>query len=374
MKNMLKLGLSLAAYASVACVCLSLVNLATAPAIAAAKERELQAALIVVFPEASGFEPAPGFVSDTTTSVKVTNLYLAKQGDQVLGAVVQANGPTYDRAEMLVGVTLDRSITGIQFLSLTDTPGFGQNATKPEWMGQFAGKSIDDAFEAGQDVDKISGSTISTKGIAQIIKYATYVGGEYLSANYGGVAGTGEAPVVAEPAKPFTYEEACVSLFPPSEYPDVVFTDVAQGIGDVIRTMVVERKTLVSRADGQVVAAMVAVIGQTYKDGGEVLTAVGADGNIIGARILALDDWPQQGQRTLEEEFYSQFAGLPSSETILSAEGKYDVVTGATITSDCVADMVKVGAMEAANMLAAEGLGAAIDHSVYQLNENYLEE
>ena len=49
MKNMLKLGLSLAIYASVACVCLSLVNMVTAPAIAAAKERELNAGLAVVF-------------------------------------------------------------------------------------------------------------------------------------------------------------------------------------------------------------------------------------------------------------------------------------------------------------------------------------
>lgn len=375
MKNMLKLGLSLAAYASVACVCLSLVNLATAPAIAAAKERELQAALIVVFPEASGFEPAPGFVPDTTTSVKVTNLYLARQGDQILGAVVQANGPTYDRAEILIGVTLTRSITGIQFLSLGDTPGFGQNARKPEWMGQFADKSIDDAFEAGQDVDKISGSTISTKGISQIIKYASYVAGEYLAANYGGAAGTGEAPVVAEPATPFTYEEACVSLFPPEEHPDVNYTDVPQGIGEVVRTMNVERKALVSGPDGQLVAAMVAVRGQSRGDYGVVLTAVGIDGNIIGARILALNDSPDRGQLTLEESFYSQFAGLSASETILNAEGKYDAVTGATITSNCVANMVKVGAVEAVNLLAQQGAGLSVlDQNSYLLNENHVEE
>ena len=50
MKEMFKLGLSLAIFASVACVCLALVNNVTAPAIAAAKERELNAGLAVVFP------------------------------------------------------------------------------------------------------------------------------------------------------------------------------------------------------------------------------------------------------------------------------------------------------------------------------------
>ena len=246
MKNMLKLGLSLAIYASVACVCLSLVNMVTAPAIAAAKERELNAGLAVVFPEADSFEAAPGFTSDTETSVKVTNLYLAKKAGQVMGAVVQANGPTYDKAEMLIGITLDRSITGIQFLSLTDTPGFGQKAAEPEFAGQFAGKSIDDGFNAGADVVAISGATITTKGVSQLIKYSAYVAGEYLAANYGGAAGSGEAPVIAAAAEPMSYEEAGASLFPAEEYPNVAFIQIEDGIGSVVRAMTVEHKAFVT--------------------------------------------------------------------------------------------------------------------------------
>lgn len=374
MKEMFKLGLALAIFASVACVLLALVNNVTAPAIAAAKERELNAGLAVVFSEADNFEAAPGFTSDTETSVKVTNLYLAKKGSDVLGAVVQANGPTYDKAEMLIGVTLDRAITGIQFLSLTDTPGFGQKATEPEWMAQFNGKSVDDPFTTGQDVVKISGATISTDGIAQLIKYAAYVAGEYLSANYGGAAGSGEAPVIAEAATTFTFEDACVSLFPPEEYPDVAITNVEEGVGATVRNMIVENQALVS-VNGKVIAAMVAVRGQTYKYGGVVLTAVGTDGNIIGSRILELDDDPNQGILALKDSFYSQFTGLPAAQTILNGEGKYDAITGATITSDCIADMVKVGAVEAVNLLAAKGVvPASIDQNSYQLNENYLEE
>lgn len=374
MKEMFKLGLALAIFASVACVLLALVNNVTAPAIAAAKERELNAGLAVVFSEADNFEAAPGFTSDTETSVKVTNLYLAKKGSDVLGAVVQANGPTYDKAEMLIGVTLDRAITGIQFLSLTDTPGFGQKATEPDWMAQFNGKSVDDPFTTGQDVVKISGATISTDGIAQLIKYAAYVAGEYLSANYGGAAGNGEAPVIAAAATAFSFEDACVSLFPPEEYPDVAITNVEEGVGATVRNMIVENQALVS-VNGKVIAAMVAVRGQTYKYGGVVLTAVGTDGNIIGSRILELDDDPSQGMLTLKDSFYSQFTGLPAAQTILNGEGKYDAITGATITSDCIADMVKVGAVEAVNLLAAKGVvPASIDQNSYQLNENYLEE
>ena len=375
MKNMLKLGLSLAIYASVACVCLSLVNMVTAPAIAAAKERELNAGLAVVFADADTFAPAPNFVADTATSIEVTNLYLAKKGDQVMGAVVQAKGPTYEKkAEMLIGITLNRSITGIQFLSLSDTPGFGQKAKEPEFADQFAGKSVDDAFSAGDDVTAISGATITTKGVSQLIKYAAYIAGEYLATNHGGVAGTGEAPVIAEAATPFTFEEACVSLFPVEEYGDITITEVAEGVGDIARKMLVEKKALATSGD-KIVAALVAVRGQTYKYDGVVLTAVGADGNIIGARITELNDTPNIGQLALEENFYSQFTGLSAQQQILNSEGAYDALTGATITSDCIADMVKVGAVEAVNLLAEKGLGVtAIDHSGYQLNVNYLEE
>lgn len=374
MKEMLKLGLALALFASVACVCLSLVNLVTEPAIAAAKEQELNDGLAVVFPEADGFEPAPGFTPDLESSVKVTNLFLAKSGNQVVGAVVQVNGPTYDRAEILIGLTLNRTITGIQFLSLTDTPGFGQRAAEPDFAGQFSGKSIDDPFSAGEDVAMISGATITTKGVAQLIKYATYVAGEYLAANYGGLAGTGEAPVIAAPATPFSYGEACQEVCQTLGYENVAFEEVTEGINDIIRNMLVEKKAYVT-SNGETIAALVAMRGQTYKDGGVVLTAVGTDGNIICSRILELNDSPQIGQLALEEDFYSQFTGKAATDSLLNANGDYDAMTGATITADCIADMVRVGAVEAVNMLSAKGLGLdSIDHSGYQLNENYLEE
>ena len=73
---------------------------------------------------------------------------------------------------MLVGIRSDKTITSIQFLSLTDTPGFGQKALEPAFKDQFNGKSANDEFAIGADVDAISGSTITTKGVITIIKNA----------------------------------------------------------------------------------------------------------------------------------------------------------------------------------------------------------
>lgn len=373
MKQMLKLGFVLALFASVACVMLALVNNLTAPAIAAAKEAEVNAGLAVVFEQAENFVKAADFVPDTATTIKVETLYLAKQGEEVVGAVVQATGPTYDKATILLGIDLSRTITGVRFLSISDTPGFGQRATEPAFYMQFTGKTADDAFVAGKDVDTISGATITSKGVAQIVKYAAYVAGAYLADNYGGAAGSGEAPVIAGPATVFTYEDACLSLFPPEQYPDAVFTEINTDLYRIVRNMLVEKQYIVT-VGGKTVGAMAAVRGQTYHDGGVVLTAVDMNRNIIGARIIELNDSPNIGQQTLEESFYSQFAGKPVDGT-LSVAGDIDAISGATITSACIADIVKVGAMEAAWVATSRGgAGAPAGSDSYPLNEIYLEE
>ena len=47
-----------------------------------------------------------------------------------MGVVVEATGPTYDKALILVGVDISYAVTGTTILELTDTPGFGQKAKK----------------------------------------------------------------------------------------------------------------------------------------------------------------------------------------------------------------------------------------------------
>lgn len=365
MKNMLKLGLALAAFASVACVLLALVNNFTAPVIAAAAQNEVNAGLAVVFPETKTFEKAENFVPDLTSPIKVESLYLAKKDGNVIGAVVQATGPTYDKATILLGLDMNRKITGIRFLSLSDTPGFGQKANEPDFYNQFTGKNADDKFVAGEDVDKISGATITTKGVAQIVKYAAYVAGKYLADNYGAASGSGEAPVVQQPATVFTYEEAYISLFPPEQYPDAQFTEISDGLNKIVRTAVIEKQVLVT-VDGKTVGAMAAVRGRTFKKGGVVLTAVDTNEKIIGVRIIELKDTPKIGQLALEEDFYKQFDGKAVSQNLL-INTDFDAISGATITSGCVADMVKIGAVEA-DKLIEFATGKTAVSSDYPLN------
>ena len=72
-------------------------------------------------------------------------------------------------------------ITGLTFLSISDTPGFGQKAAEPNFYSQFAGKNAAGSFVPGADFDGISGATITTNGVANIITEATKIGLEYLA-------------------------------------------------------------------------------------------------------------------------------------------------------------------------------------------------
>lgn len=173
MKDILKLGLILAAFSVVSCVSLALVNSITAPRIAALKLSGSAAAMKQIFPEAAKFEPVEAVALDLGGDVTFRSVNLAKSADDaLLGAVVEAEGPTYDRAAILVGVDTSFAVTGTSILELSDSPGFGQRAKEGGYMDQYNGKTPSDAFVVGDDVVALSGATISSKGIAAILKAA----------------------------------------------------------------------------------------------------------------------------------------------------------------------------------------------------------
>lgn len=71
--------------------------------------------------------------------------------------------------EILVGLTLEGSITGIKVVDHYEP--FGYFSIDPlDFAEQFKGKSILDAFEEGRDVDAVSRATISIESAARVIR------------------------------------------------------------------------------------------------------------------------------------------------------------------------------------------------------------
>lgn len=192
-KEYLKFGLILAAYASVACALLAVTQSLTK----AAKERQdglrTEEALRAIFPDLESFEELPGFVPPVPDPDMAAPYAIAiKQKDVVIGVAVAASGKSYSgQALVMVGVGLDNRIQGIKILELNDTPGLGQNAKADNyfidkertvtWYGQFAGKAADDPLEVRKDVVAITAATVSSGSLARIVKYAAANGAAYLS-------------------------------------------------------------------------------------------------------------------------------------------------------------------------------------------------
>ena len=181
MKDMLKLGLVLACFATAACVGLALVYNATEVIIAQRSQADLEAALKDLFPKADVFSDITGEIASPQSTVIFGSQYVIKQGDALLGTAIRASGPSYGGLiTALVGVGVDGRIAGVKILEHQDTPGLGANAASASYFvdkaakltfcGQFAGKPVTDPFAPKEDVAAITAATITSRAVASVVK------------------------------------------------------------------------------------------------------------------------------------------------------------------------------------------------------------
>jgi len=195
MKNiagMLKLGCTLAVYAAVACVMLAFVYTGTSKIIDERVKADQQAALKDIFPEADSFEPVEN-VSSPDTSVSIINAYAAKRDGTVIGMALKLSRASYSGPiVLLVGVSVDKRITGVKIMEHSDTPGLGANAASSSYYvdrskgitfyGQFAGKSVSDPFVVKDDVVSITASTVTSRAVTAAVKAAGQAAAGWFSA------------------------------------------------------------------------------------------------------------------------------------------------------------------------------------------------
>ncbi len=179
--EMFKLGLILVCYAVVSCAVLAVVNNFTAPKIAQNQIDKANEAMRQVFESADSFAQISDFEPASTNAITISDFYLAKKDGKVIGGVAQVSGPTYDKGKIIVGVDTNGTITGMQVLELSDSPGFGLKANDSTFKlpngktfyGQFTGKSAINGFKDGSNFDAISGATITSKGLGDMVSEGT---------------------------------------------------------------------------------------------------------------------------------------------------------------------------------------------------------
>ena len=98
-----------------------------------------------------------------------------------IGWVVPARGQGFaDVIELLIGTDKDvQQVTGLYVLKQLETPGLGDNITRPDWRGQFSGKKTEQELvvtklppRAENEIQGVTGATISSVSVVGIVNGA----------------------------------------------------------------------------------------------------------------------------------------------------------------------------------------------------------
>lgn len=167
LRESLATALTLLLFSVVSAGLLAGTYLATRPSIDAALQREKMHLLAQTLPSGS-FDNNPVQAAVPLPASPLLGLrhggtaYVATRGGVPVAVVLEAVAPDGYSGEirLLVGILADGRIAGVRVTQHRETPGLGDyiDAARSDWIGQFAGKSLDAPPEADWRVRKDGGA------------------------------------------------------------------------------------------------------------------------------------------------------------------------------------------------------------------------
>lgn len=170
---------------------LGLVNMVTLPEITRINREKTVAAMqaVVSDPESAEFADALELTADLSAASSAAGgtlsaVYPVTMGGADAGyAVTVVTSGSQGNIEMMVGLDGEGVVTGVSIVSNSETPGIGSkvmgNEPTAEGTGvldQFVGKSAaDGTLSVGDNVDAISGATVSSRGVTAGVNAALAV-------------------------------------------------------------------------------------------------------------------------------------------------------------------------------------------------------
>lgn len=188
-KYLFKLAGILMVICAIVAALLGVVNGVTADKIAAIQAQKLQASLQVVFPGAEFTEvevtdDLSALAASPNAESGLEAIYAASTGGYAVEVTPTGFGGSID---MIVGIDADGNVTGVSVISHAETAGIGTKivADKPNKNGvgvltQFIGRSASEGNlftvnSGSNEVDAISGATVTTKAITRGVNAASLV-------------------------------------------------------------------------------------------------------------------------------------------------------------------------------------------------------
>ena len=184
MNKIVKNTMILTAITLIAGLLLGVVYEVTKAPIATANEKAKKEAWQAVFPGADLSEFKQIDVDQDIADQVISDLGVNATIDEVCtvgeeGYVVTAtDGDGYGGdIQITVGIQKDGTISGISFLSISETAGLGMNAQKPAFYEQYVGKQTDKFYVSkdggeGEPIDAISGATFTSRAVTGAVNAA----------------------------------------------------------------------------------------------------------------------------------------------------------------------------------------------------------
>ncbi len=99
--------------------------------------------------------------------------FVAREGGSVIGMAHVAIGTGYGGdMEVLVGLNDAGDIVGLNVIDHSETPDLGDRVLQDDFKERFVGLGYNDPIEIGEDIDSLTGATVSAEAMAEAAREA----------------------------------------------------------------------------------------------------------------------------------------------------------------------------------------------------------
>jgi electron transport complex protein RnfG len=122
-----------------------------------------------VLPSADTVRISSKAATSSVPGVSILETLVGTKAGIIVGAAAKAKAKSYDGdVTVLVGVSTDDTILGVEIVECTDS--LGNLITTPDFAQQFVGKKVDATLEVGRGITAVTGATHSSTGATQLVK------------------------------------------------------------------------------------------------------------------------------------------------------------------------------------------------------------